>query len=86
MLLGNMIANIAYASVSAVLILDLKRSGADGWLVAGATIAPLLALIFLELPPVVHDQMTSPSVIAPLQRRNGERIHGSCKGRIEFRH
>lgn len=47
MLLGNMIANIAYASVSAVAILDLERSGAAAWLVAAATIAPLLALIFL---------------------------------------
>ena len=45
LLLGNMLVNVAFAAFSAVMVLDLKRAGAAGYVVALASLIPLLVLI-----------------------------------------
>ena len=52
LLLGNMLANVAYASVAAVGLLGLRDSGAAPWAIAMASAVPLLALILVgEVSP-----------------------------------
>ena len=52
LLLGNMLVNVAYASVAAVGLLDLGRYGLAPWAVALAALAPLAALVLLgEVSP-----------------------------------
>ena len=54
LLFGNMLANVAYAGLSAVVVLDLRRSGQSATLVAVASLAPVLLLILLgEVAPKV---------------------------------
>jgi CBS domain containing-hemolysin-like protein len=51
-LLGNMLASVAFAGVSAMMVLSMERADAPGLLVAAGSIAPLLALIlFGEVLP-----------------------------------
>ena len=47
LLLGNMLVNVAYTGIAAVMILDLQAGGAGPWLVAAASAVPLVALILL---------------------------------------
>ena len=52
LLLGNMLVNVAYASLSAVMIFGLEAAGAPTWATVVASLAPLLALILLgEVTP-----------------------------------
>src|SRR6056297_1782545 len=51
-LLGNLVVNIAYSAVSALIIIDLQASGAPGWSLVAAPFVPLMALILLgEVTP-----------------------------------
>ena len=45
LLLGNMLVNVALTGISAVVVADLERAGAAHYLVAAASVAPLLMLI-----------------------------------------
>jgi len=47
LLLGNMLVNVAYTGIAAVMILDLQAGGAGPWLVAAASLVPLVMLIIL---------------------------------------
>lgn len=52
LLLGNMFVNIAFSATAAVLVLGLEQAGQPGWVVAAASVAPLLAVIlFGEVTP-----------------------------------
>jgi putative hemolysin len=52
LLLGNMCVNVAYTGIAAVAILELRRSGWAGWMVAAASLVLLLVLIlFGEVLP-----------------------------------
>ena len=44
-LMGNMLVNVAYASIAALVIMDLERAGAPAWSVAVASLVPLGVLI-----------------------------------------
>ena len=46
LLLGNMLVNVAFSAITAVLILGLRAGGAGALAVGAASVAPLLALIF----------------------------------------
>ena len=62
LLLGNMLVNVAYAGISSVILLDLRRAGAAGWVVAAASLVAMLGLILLgEVAPkmlayALHEQ------------------------------
>jgi len=46
LLLGNLLVNVAYSSIAAVIVLDLQRlRGAGAWVLAVASLGPLLVLI-----------------------------------------
>jgi len=52
LLLGNMLVNVAFAAVSALLVYDLRDLGASDWTVGLCSAGPLLALILLgEVAP-----------------------------------
>ena len=52
LLLGNMIVNIAFAALSAVIVFELRQAGAPAWQTAVMSIGALLALILLgEVTP-----------------------------------
>ncbi len=52
LLLGNMLVNVAYTGIAAVMILDLRRAGLAGWAVAAASLGSLIVLIlFGEVTP-----------------------------------
>ena len=52
LLLGNMLVNVAYTGICAVMIIDLKLAGAATWTVALASFASVLVLILLgEVTP-----------------------------------
>jgi putative hemolysin len=52
LLLGNMIVNVAYTALTAVIILDLHREGVAAWVVGVAPFVPLTVLILLgEVTP-----------------------------------
>jgi len=52
LLLGNMIVNVSYSAIAAILVLSLGRLHLTGWAVAVAALLPLLALILLgEVTP-----------------------------------
>lgn len=52
LLLGNMLVNVGFAALSALMIYDLKRAGVASWTLAVASLVPLLALIlFGEVGP-----------------------------------
>ncbi len=45
LLLGNMLVNVGFSAVAAVLVLDLRQAGARSWELAAATLVPLVMLI-----------------------------------------
>lgn len=47
LLLSNLLLTVAYGSVGAMMTLELSHQGAPEWLLATASVAPLLALILL---------------------------------------
>jgi len=47
MLMGNLLVNVAYASISALIVLDLPRLGLAPWAAGLISLAPLLVLILL---------------------------------------
>lgn len=47
MLMGNLLVNVAYSSISAIIILDLPRLGLAPWAVGALSLAPLLVLILV---------------------------------------
>jgi len=52
LLMGNMLVNVAFATISAVMILRLEAGGAPGWAVGLASAAPLVVLILVgEVTP-----------------------------------
>jgi len=52
LLLGNMIVNVAFASLAAFMILDMKSAGAATWVAGLWSVVPLLVLILLgEVAP-----------------------------------
>jgi len=52
LLLGNMLVNVAYTGISAVMILDLRQAGLAGWAAGAASLASLVVLILLgEVTP-----------------------------------
>ena len=48
LLLGNMLVNVAYAGIAAVMILDLQAAGAAAWVTVAASLVPLVVLILLS--------------------------------------
>ena len=52
LLLGNMLVNIAFSATAAVLVLNMRRTGRSGWVIAAVSVAPLLVLILIgEVTP-----------------------------------
>ncbi|MGC9453730.1 MAG: hemolysin family protein [Phycisphaerae bacterium] len=52
LLLGNMLVNVGFSAVAAVLVLDLRHAGARSWQLAVATALPVVLLIlFGEVTP-----------------------------------
>lgn len=51
-LLGNMLVNIAFSAIAAVLVLEWKMTHPPAWMVTAASIAPLLAVLLMgEITP-----------------------------------
>jgi len=47
LLLSNMVVNVAYSGICAVIVIDLGRQGSPPWLITAASILPLVLLILL---------------------------------------
>ena len=71
LLFGNMLANVAYAALSAAVLLSVQRAGVEAWAAGAASLVPLLGLILLgEVTPkmlaYVHCERWSLLAAAPL--------------------
>jgi len=60
-LLGNMLVNTAYSVICALIVLDLGRRGAAAWILAAASLGPLIVLILVgEVSPKMTSYGVAP--------------------------